>query len=84
MICHVCNTCKPRIRPKRFDNRFLLFVRETVSLNDLSMLEMDFGATVAMANAPLRVKQVAKYTTKSNEELGVAFAIEQLLARQEG
>lgn len=54
------------------------------SLNDLSMLEMDFGATVAMANAPLRVKQVAKYTTKSNEELGVAFAIEQLLARQEG
>lgn len=54
------------------------------SLNDLSMLEMDFGATIAMANAPLRVKQAAKYTTKSNEELGVAFAIEQLLARQEG
>lgn len=48
------------------------------SLNDLSMMEMDFH-TVAMANADEEIKQAAKYMTKSNEEEGVAWAIEQLL-----
>ena len=52
------------------------------SLNDLSMIEMDFGATVAMANADPEVKSAAKYITKSNAEFGVAYAIEELLKRQ--
>ena len=53
------------------------------SLNDLSMISMDFGATVAMANADPEVKSAAKYITKSNTEFGVAYAIEELLKRQE-
>lgn len=52
------------------------------SLNDLSMLSMDFGATVAMANADPEVKKAAKYITRSNTELGVAYAIEELLKRR--
>lgn len=52
------------------------------SLNDLSMLEMDFGATVAMENASPEVKAAAKYVTKSNNEHGVAYAIRELLKRQ--
>ena len=50
------------------------------SLNDLSMIEMDFGATVAMENADPEVKRAAKYITKSNTEFGVAYAIDQLLS----
>lgn len=49
------------------------------SMNDYSMLSMDFGATVAMENAMPEVKSVAGYVTKSNEELGVAYAIDKLL-----
>lgn len=52
------------------------------SLNDLSMISMDFAATVAMANADPEVKSAAKYITKSNTEFGVAYAIEELLKRQ--
>lgn len=52
------------------------------SMNDYSMLSMDFGATVAVENAMEQVKQVAKYITKSNEEDGVAYAIEELLKRR--
>ncbi len=52
------------------------------SLNDLSMISMDFGATVAMANAEPEVKNAAKYITRSNTEFGVAYAIEELLKRQ--
>lgn len=52
------------------------------SLNDLSMISMDFGATVAMENGDPEVKQAAKYITKSNEDLGVAYAIRELLKRQ--
>ena len=39
------------------------------SLNDYSMLSMDFGATVAMENADEEAK-CSKYVTKSNEDLG--------------
>lgn len=53
------------------------------SLNDLSMISMAFGATVAMTNADPEVKSAAKYITKSNTEFGVAYAIEELLKRQE-
>lgn len=52
------------------------------SLNDLSMLEMDFGATIAMANGDPVVKAAAKYITKSNQELGVAYAIRELLKQR--
>ena len=49
------------------------------SMNDYSMLSMDFGATVAMENGAEKVKEVVKYITKSNEEDGVAYCIEELL-----
>lgn len=49
------------------------------SLNDYSMISMDFGATVAMENAVPEIKKAAKYITKTNAELGVAFAIDRLL-----
>lgn len=52
------------------------------SLNDYSMLSMDFGATVAMGNADQVIKDAAKYVTKTNTELGVAYAIHELLKRQ--
>lgn len=53
------------------------------SLNDYSMLSMDFGATVAMENAMPEVKAVSKYITKSNEEFGVAHAIYGVLAQSQ-
>lgn len=52
------------------------------SLNDLSMISMDFGATVAMENGDPAVKGAAKYITKTNEDLGVAYAIRELLKYQ--
>ena len=51
------------------------------SLNDYSMISMDFGATIAMENADPEIKQAAKYITKSNKENGVAFAIGELLKK---
>ena len=52
------------------------------SMNDYSMISMDFGATVAMENGAKEVKEAAKYITKSNEEDGVAYCIEELLKKQ--
>lgn len=52
------------------------------SLNDYSMLSMDFGATVAMENAVPEIRRVAKYTARSNVEFGVAYAIRELLKHQ--
>ncbi|MGN0308530.1 MAG: Cof-type HAD-IIB family hydrolase [Lachnospiraceae bacterium] len=49
------------------------------SLNDYSMMCMNFGATVAMENADEQIKSVARYITKSNEEDGVAIAIEEMM-----
>ncbi|EFI83006.1 Cof-type HAD-IIB family hydrolase [Listeria grayi] len=46
--------------------------------NDISMLKMA-GYTVAMGNAEADVKKVAKYTTKTNDENGVAAAIYEML-----
>lgn len=48
------------------------------SMNDYSMLSMDFGATVAVANAMPEIKAAAKYITKSNQGQGVAWAINHL------
>lgn len=53
------------------------------SLNDYSMISMDFGATIAMENAMEEIKNIAKYVTKSNAENGVAFAIDRLLSQRE-
>lgn len=49
------------------------------SMNDYSMLSMNFGATVAMENSVPEIKETVKYITKSNDDLGVAFAIDELL-----
>lgn len=46
------------------------------SMNDYSMLSMDFGVTVAMGNSIPEILQAAKYITGSNEEDGAACAIE--------
>lgn len=47
------------------------------------MISMNFGATVAMENAVPEIKRAAKYITKNNNEFGVAYAIDQVLERQE-
>lgn len=52
------------------------------SMNDYSMLSMDFGATVAMENSVPEIKAAAKYVTRSNEEYGVAYAVDALLKRR--
>lgn len=49
------------------------------SMNDYSMLSMDFGMTVAMENGMEEIKKVAKYITKSNRENGVAYMIEKVM-----
>ena len=53
------------------------------SMNDYTMLAMDFGATVAMGDGMEDVKAVAKYVTKTNDEQGAVYAIQQLLERQQ-
>lgn len=53
------------------------------SMNDYSMLSMDFGSTVAMANADERIKDVAKYITLLNENDGVAYSICRVLSDNE-
>lgn len=52
------------------------------SLNDQSMLRADFGAAVAMGNAPEDIQSLANYVTKSNDEDGVACLVEQVMERQ--
>ena len=52
------------------------------SMNDYSMVSMGFGATIAMANGADKVKEAAKYITKSNTEDGVAYVIEELLKQR--
>ncbi len=49
------------------------------SMNDYSMLSMDYGATVAMENATEQLKKVAKYITTDCDHHGVAYAINCLL-----
>lgn len=53
------------------------------SENDSSMLSMDFGYTVAMANGEEEIKQMARYLTASNQEDGVALAIRRLVFGEE-
>lgn len=53
------------------------------SMNDYSMLSMDFGATVAMGNSEPEIIKAAKYLTKTNDEYGVAYTIEEMLKRRD-
>lgn len=46
--------------------------------NDISMLQIA-GYSVAMGNAESPVKAAAKYVTRSNDEDGIAYAIEHIL-----
>ena len=48
--------------------------------NDIVMLK-EVGIGVAMANAEAKVKEAADYITMSNEEDGVAEAIEKMVLR---
>ena len=49
------------------------------SENDLSMLILPLGYTVAMDNGSEIIKKSARLVTRSNEEDGVAAAIETLV-----
>ncbi len=51
------------------------------SENDLSMLSLPFGCTVAMENGWDSLKEICKKTTLSNREDGAAYAIEQWALR---
>jgi len=51
------------------------------NLNDRDMLERA-GRSVAMGNAAEEIKQLSKYTTKTNVEHGVAYAIEEMLKEE--
>lgn len=48
------------------------------NLNDKNMLER-VGHGVAMGNADDEIKQICKFVTKTNNEHGVALAIEESL-----
>lgn len=50
------------------------------SMNDLSMMQL-FPHSVAVGNASDLIKKAAAYVTKSNQELAVAYVIDQLLSR---
>ena len=45
--------------------------------NDLAMLSLPFGCTVAMGNASEQIKEICRKTTLANTVDGVAYAIEQ-------
>lgn len=49
------------------------------SLNDFSMLQRNFGYTVAMQNAIEPIKEIAKYQTLTNDENGVATFIQKVI-----
>ena len=49
------------------------------SENDLSMLKLPLGYTIAMGNASDLIKRRARLITRSNDEDGVAAAIDALI-----
>ncbi|RKD34239.1 Cof-type HAD-IIB family hydrolase [Lacrimispora algidixylanolytica] len=53
------------------------------SENDLSMLGLPIGYTIAMGNASDAVKRNARIITRTNDEDGVALAIESLILSKE-
>lgn len=74
-----CNANKG-LMLKTYANKYHIPLDQVMAIgdsqNDYSMLSMDFGYTVAMANADDNIKKAAKYITKSNEKDGVAHAIQ--------
>lgn len=68
------------IAVSRFAETYGVYPEEIMVLgdsdNDRSMMKMDFGYTVAMDNATREIKSLAKYVTSSNNDDGVAKAIE--------
>lgn len=48
--------------------------------NDVAMLKVA-GLAVAMGNSPMGVKEAADFVTKSNQEAGVAYALEQIFLK---
>lgn len=61
-----------KIRPKE-----ILAIGD--SENDLSMLDLPLGYTIAMGNASEEIKRSARLITRTNDEDGVAVAIESLI-----
>lgn len=61
-----------KIRPKE-----ILAIGD--SENDLSMLKLPLGYTISMGNAAEIIKKTARIMTRSNDEDGVAFAVESLI-----
>ena len=51
-------------------------------MNDMSMFEVA-GTGVAMANAVDPIKDVADYVTKSNDEDGIAYYLENFVLNKE-
>ena len=49
-------------------------------VNDLEMIAF-YPRSVAMGNAVEQVKQAAGYVTKTNDEGGIAHALEQILSQ---
>ena len=49
--------------------------------NDISMLQKA-GVSVAMGNAPHEIKAICSHVTATNEESGVAKAIEMVLSAE--
>ncbi|MTI49407.1 MAG: HAD-IIB family hydrolase [Firmicutes bacterium] len=50
------------------------------NLNDVSMLKMA-GLSVAMGNSDEKIQEMCDFTTKTNNEHGVAFAIKYMLSK---
>lgn len=67
---------------KKLAEKFSIKREEVICIgdggNDVSMIEYA-GCGVAMANAVPEVKNVAKFHTRSNNENGVAYALQQLI-----
>ncbi|WCK55972.1 Cof-type HAD-IIB family hydrolase [Aneurinibacillus sp. Ricciae_BoGa-3] len=67
---------------QRLANEYGISLLDTMALgdnyNDVSMLQC-VGVPVAMHNAEEEIKKLAVFTTKTNDENGVAFAIEKFI-----
>ena len=60
-------------------------MEETIAIgddrNDIDMLE-EVGLGIAMGNAHENIQKIADYVTASNEENGVALALEKFLLKK--
>ncbi|KYD28750.1 Cof-type HAD-IIB family hydrolase [Geobacillus sp. FSL W8-0032] len=71
---------------RRLTQHLGISLKETVvigdGLDDLPAIEAA-GLGVAMGNAPLEVKRVADWVTRSNEQLGVAYMVKEHFRKQQ-